>query len=496
MDGERGKKDGAGLKLYNTKTRKVEYFTPISPDTVKMYVCGPTVYGSPHLGHARSIVIFDLLHRLLRCLGYKVLMVRNITDVGHIESDLDEGEDKIVKRARELASLPAEIAHKYTLEFWRLNEKMNCLEVSIEPLASAHIQDQINLIKRIMERGYAYEVNGSVYFDVVKFHNDYGYGRLSGRKIEELKEYTRELRGTHEKRNPYDFALWKRAYPGHIMRWESPWGEGFPGWHIECSAMSLKYLGEEFDIHGGGIDLVFPHHECEMAQNIAATGKEGPRFWVHNNLITIEGKKMSKQLGNYIEPLKLFERGDVSPMELRFYLLSGHYRSPLNYTEAGLKASQKSFRSLIRTWNELMRYEGGSGKTSSLYPSDIKSKVIDILCDDLDTPSLYSFLFSLSSDINSMIANNGGPTGEELKELKDTFSWIMMDVLGIVPYHELSRQDMDLSSRLVEIILNVRSILRSRKEYQLSDMIRNELNKIGIVVNDTVEGVKWEFSKG
>lgn len=488
-------KEHRRVVVYNTASRKKEVLIPLEEGHIGMYVCGPTVYGSPHIGHARSVVVFDLLHRLLRKLGYRVTMVRNITDVGHMEGDADEGEDKILKKARSIAVHPAQIAHTYTIEFWRMCEKLNALTPSIEPLATAHIQEQIALVEAILKKGYAYEVNGTVYFDVIKYDRDFGYGVLSGRNIEDLLPYTRELRGKGEKRNPHDFALWKRAWETHIMRWRSPWGEGFPGWHLECSAMSIKYLGEEFDIHGGGIDLIFPHHECEMAQNKAATGKSGPRYWIHNNLITIEGKKMSKQLGNYIEPLPLFEKKEITPAELRFYLISAHYRSPLNWTIKGVRDSQKAFRRLMEAWRGISSNNVKEGEGVPINPSEIKEKVVELLCDDLNVPGVMAYLFELVPVLNSIASGELPIESTILAELRNVLQEIFVDLLGIIPEESDMREGDELITNLINLLVNVRHELRARREYELADRIREALRHLGIDVRDRTDGTIWILSK-
>src|SRR6056297_1296299 len=356
--------------IYNTLSRKKEIFKPITPGYVGLYVCGPTVYGEAHLGHARPAVTFDLLFRYLRHLGYKVRYVRNITDVGHLENDADEGEDKIAKKARLEKLEPMEIAEHYARSYHHNMDQMNVLRPSIEPRASGHIIEQQQMVKRILEHGYAYESNGSVYFDVEKYNREHNYGKLSGRNIEELRANTRELEGQSEKKNPFDFALWKKANPEHIMQWPSEWSRGFPGWHLECSAMSTKYLGEQFDIHGGGMNLVFPHHECEIAQSAAATGKESVRYWMHNNMVTINGQKMGKSLGNFIT-LNQFFSGDhellnkaFSPMTIRFFTLQAHYRSPLDFSSEALEAAEKGLEKLLKAGELIDRLKDG-GQTDT-----------------------------------------------------------------------------------------------------------------------------------
>ncbi len=352
------------LKIYNTLTRKKEEFKPLNPPFVGLYVCGPTVYGDAHLGHARPGITFDVLYRYLKYAGYKVRYVRNITDVGHLENDADEGEDKIAKKARLEQLEPMEVVFHYVRLYHKNMDELNVLRPNIEPQASGHILEQIEMIKKILDAGYAYEVNGSVYFDVKKYAEKYNYGKLSGRKIDDLLSTTRDLDGQSEKKNSFDFALWKKASPTHIMRWPSPWSDGFPGWHLECSVMSTKYLGEVFDIHGGGMDLLFPHHECEIAQSTAAQGKESVRYWMHNNLITINGQKMGKSLGNFITLDELFSGNHkaleqaYNPMTVRFFILQAHYRGTLDFSNEALKAAEKGFKRLMRFKNQMRRCLG------------------------------------------------------------------------------------------------------------------------------------------
>ena len=382
--------------IYNTLTRKKEEFKPLNPPYVGMYVCGPTVYGDAHLGHARPAITFDVLFRYLRHLGYKVRYVRNITDVGHLENDADEGEDKVAKKARLESLEPMEVVQYYLNRYHKAMEALNVLPPSIEPHASGHIIEQIEYIKKIIEAGYAYVSNGSVYFDVVKYNKDHHYGKLSGRNIDDLLNTTRELDGQSEKHNSFDFALWKKASPEHIMRWPSPWSDGFPGWHLECSTMSTKYLGEEFDIHGGGMDLLFPHHECEIAQSVAAQGHETVHYWMHNNMITINGQKMGKSLGNFITLDEFFSgnhkllQQPYSPMTIRFFILQAHYRSTADFSNEALQASEKALQRMLEGWDNLSKIE--PAEVSTVDVKTIRERCYEAMNDDLSTPIVLSLI--------------------------------------------------------------------------------------------------------
>ena len=385
------------LTIYNTLSRKKELFEPINPPFVGLYVCGPTVYGDAHLGHARPAITFDLLFRYLKFMGYRVRYVRNITDVGHLVNDADEGEDKIAKKAKLEQLEPMEVVQFYSNRYHKNMEQLNTLPPSIEPHASGHIIEQQELIKQIIENGFAYESEGNIYFDVERYNQKYHYGKLSGRKIDELFANTRELSGQQEKRNPFDFALWKKASPEHIMRWPSPWGVGFPGWHLECSCMSQKYLGETFDIHGGGLDLQFPHHECEIAQNVAAQGHEAVKYWMHNNMVTINGQKMGKSLGNFITLDQLFT-GDnnvleqaYSPMTVRFFILQAHYRSPLDFSNEALKAAEKGYERMMAAVSQLNRLKVSNENTVDI--ATLQTNCFEAMNDDLNTPILIAHLF-------------------------------------------------------------------------------------------------------
>lgn len=483
------------LFIYNTLTRKKEEFKPINPPHVGMYVCGPTVYGDAHLGHARPAITFDLVFRYLKNIGYKVRYVRNITDVGHLEHDSDSGEDKIGKKARLEQLEPMEVVQYFTNRYHHDMELLNVLPPSIEPHASGHIIEQIDLIKKIINQGYAYEVNGSIYFDVQKYNQKYPYGILSGRKIDELLTTTRELDGQEEKRASVDFALWKKASPEHIMRWESPWSIGFPGWHLECSAMGKKYLGDHFDIHGGGLDLMFPHHECEIAQSQAAEDEMPVNIWMHNNMITIEGQKMGKSLGNFIT-LEQFFKGDhpkldkaYSPMNIRFFILQAHYRSPIDFSNEALQAADKGFRKMMEAAKTLL----------SLRPSDISStdeiknwrkNCYDAMNDDFNSSILIAQLFEGVRIINTINDKKQQISVEDLQLLTETFKTFVFDILGLLDDTE-SDDNSDLINGLMDIILQLRVDARTRKDWTASDMIRDQLSELNIVVKDGKERTTW-----
>lgn len=483
------------LLIYNTLSRKKEGFEPINPPFVGMYVCGPTVYGDAHLGHARPAITFDLLFRYLKYLGYEVRYVRNITDVGHLVNDADEGEDKIAKKAKLDQVEPMEIVQKYTNSYHRNMEQLNTLPPSIEPHASGHIIEQAEMTKQILKNGFAYEVNGSVYFDVEKYNTKYQYGKLSGRRLKDLMANTRELAGQSEKKNPFDFALWKKADPEHIMRWPSEWGEGFPGWHIECSVMSTKYLGDKFDIHGGGLDLQFPHHECEIAQSKAAKGEDAVKYWMHNNLITIEGQKMSKSLGNFITLDEMFSgKNDLleqayNPMVVRFFILQAHYRSTLDFSNKALQASEKGLYRLLKGFETLNKIK--AGKQSSVEIKTFKEKCFNALNDDLNTPILIAHLFDGIKMINQI--NSGDETISEydLKELQSLYELLIFDILGLKTEKETAAFNQKFEET-IKILLNIRMEAKKNKDFAISDKIRDELNKIGIIVKDKKDGFDWE----
>jgi len=485
----------SNLIIYNSLTRRKERLEPLNPPFVGLYVCGPTVYSNAHLGHARPAVTFDLLFRYLMHLGYHIRYVRNITDVGHLENDSDEGEDKIEKRARLEQMEPMEVVQKYINTFLRNMEQLNVLHPSIEPRASGHIIEQQELIKTILKNGYAYEKNGSVYFDVDKYNKKYNYGKLSGRVLDELQVNTRELEGQDEKRGPFDFALWKKATPEHLMRWPSPWSEGYPGWHLECSAMSIKYLGEVFDIHGGGMDLQFPHHECEIAQSSAALGKESVRYWMHNNMITINGQKMARSLNNFITLDQLFS-GDhkllqqpYSPMTIRFFILQAHYRSTIDFSNEALQAAEKGLQKLMKANETLNKLKPSLSSTAGI--SSLRAKCYEAMNDDLNSPILISHLFEGVRIINAASDGTEKVTSEDINDLKSLFRTFVTEVLGLTD-EEAGRSDDSLTGDLMKIIIDLRQDAKSRKEWALSDKIREELKKTGISLKDLKDGAEWE----
>ena len=499
------------LYLTNTLTRTKELFKPIHEGHVGMYVCGPTVYGDAHLGHARPGVTYDVLFRLLKHLGYKVRYVRNITDVGHLEHDADEGEDKIAKKARLEELEPMEVVQFYTERYHEAMRLLNTESPSIEPRASGHIIEQIEVIKKILDAGLAYESNGSIYFDVTKYNRLHRYGILSGRSLDATLEGTRALDGQSDKRAPYDFALWKKAEPQHIMRWPSPWGDGFPGWHLECSVMGAKYLGEEFDIHGGGMDLMFPHHECEIAQNVASRGTQGVHYWVHNNMITIDGQKMGKSYGNFITLPQLFA-GDhpklaqaYSPMTVRFFILQAHYRSTLDFSNEALQGAEKGYRRLMQAWRELdptnksWGDDGASnGSASSFHglsvesPSPAVASIIEAveeaLCDDLNTPIAIAHLFDAVKLIHA-----GGLSEADRSALKQLFDEVVGGVLGLLDEEAAggSGKAEKALEGVMELVLEDRRKARAEKNWAESDRIRDLLASYGITVKDTKDGATW-----
>ena len=489
------------LFVYNTLTRKKEQFIPVHEPNVGMYVCGPTVYGDPHLGHARPAITFDVLFRYLKHLGYKVRYVRNITDVGHLEHDADEGEDKIAKKARLEQLEPMEVVQFYTNRYHKAMEALNVLPPSIEPHASGHIIEQIEYIKRILDDGYAYVSDGSVYFDVLKYNRDYHYGKLSGRNVEELLNTTRALDGQSEKRNACDFALWKKAAPEHIMRWPSPWSDGFPGWHLECSTMGEKYLGEVFDVHGGGMDLMFPHHECEIAQSVAHNGHETVRYWMHNNMITINGQKMGKSLGNFITLEQFFTGSHVkldqaySPMTIRFFILQAHYRGTVDFSNEALKAAEKAYDRMIDGWRRLQELR--PSEKSSVELPDFRKKCADAMNDDLNTPIVIAELFEACRIINSVNDGKATLTQSDIDELKDLFTTYLVDILGIRTDIAAGgdTQVLEPFEKAVDLLLQIRKESKEKKDWATSDLIRNRLAEIGFDVKDTKDGFEWSLRK-
>ena len=488
------------LYITNSLSRTKELFTPLNPGHVGLYVCGPTVYGDAHLGHARPAITYDVLVRLLRQSGYKVRYVRNITDVGHLEHDADEGEDKIAKKARLEQLEPMEVAQEYTERYHEAMRELNVAPPSIEPRASGHIIEQIRLVKTILEAGYAYESNGSIYFDVEKYNKDHHYGVLSGRNLEDTVEGTRSLDGQSDKKAPFDFALWKKASPEHIMHWPSPWSEGFPGWHLECSAMSEKYLGAEFDIHGGGMDLMFPHHECEIAQNVASRGKEGVRYWMHNNMITINGKKMGKSLGNFITLSDLFSGNNsvlsqaYSPMTIRFFILQAHYRSTLDFSNEALQAASKGLAKVLGAARDLKAMaEGKQAGVASEKVQELYDKAYDALCDDLNTPIALGYIFEAVKLINSAKAGSLKLQDADLALLERMFSEILFGVLGLKDEGASDGKSAEVISGLMDMILEERQEAKANKDWTKSDKIRNSLTSLGITVKDTKDGVEWSL---
>jgi len=487
------------LTLYNTLDRKKELFVPIHAPHVGMYVCGPTVYGDPHLGHARPSITFDVLFRYLKHLGYKVRYVRNITDVGHLEHDADEGEDKIAKKARLEQLEPMEVAQYYENRYHDAMRALNVLPPSIEPHASGHIIEQEELVKKILENGFAYESQGSVYFDVEKYNTKYHYGKLSGRNLEDVLNTSRVLDGQEEKHNAADFALWKCAQPEHIMRWPSPWSEGFPGWHTECTAMGRKYLGNHFDIHGGGMDLVFPHHECEIAQSVASQGDDMVKYWVHNNMITINGTKMGKSLGNFITLEEFFigshqllERA-YSPMTIRFFILQAHYRSTVDFSNEALQASEKGLSRLMEGWENLKRITPSA--KSSVDFRELRAKCYAAMDDDLNTPIVISHLFDATRDINNVVSGSATISAQDLDELRETFRIFMFDIMGLKETSGSSDDREKAYGEVVDMLLEQRQRAKASKDWATSDMIRNKLAELGFEVKDTKEGFEWKLNK-
>ena len=485
------------LTIYNTLTREKEKFTPINPTHVGMYVCGPTVYGDAHLGHARPAITFDILFRYLTHLGYKVRYVRNITDVGHLEHDADDGEDKVAKKARLEKVEPMEIVQFYMNRYRRTMDELNVLPPSIEPLASGHIIEQIQLVQQILDQGYAYESNGSVYFDVMKYNEKYHYGKLSGRNLEDVLNTSRELDGQEEKKNPVDFALWKRAEPEHIMRWPSPWSDGFPGWHCECTAMGRKYLGDEFDIHGGGMDLVFPHHECEIAQSVASQGKDMVHYWMHNNMVTINGTKMGKSLGNFIMLEEFFNGSHellakaYSPMIIRFFILQAHYRSPVDFSNEALLASEKGLDRLIEAISNLDKLT--PSESSDMDVLSLQKSCYAAMNDDLNTPILISHLFEGARMINHIIAGTQKISSEDIELLKEIYQVFFFEIMGMKMSDVQDDSREEAYSKAVDMLLDQRMKAKANKDWETSDYIRNELTALGFEINDTKDGSEWRL---
>ena len=484
------------LYIYNTLTRKKEQFIPLHENKVGMYVCGPTVYGDGHLGHARPAITFDILFRYLKHLGYKVRYVRNITDVGHLENDADSGEDKIAKKARLDQLEPMEVVQYYVNRYHKAMEALNVLPPSIEPHASGHIMEQIEFTQKIIDAGFAYVSEGSVYFDVEKYNKSNNYGILSGRNIDEMLETTRELDGQSEKRRSVDFALWKKASPEHIMRWNAPWSVGFPGWHMECSAMGTKYLGEEFDIHGGGMDLMFPHHECEIAQNKAGLGKDSVKYWMHNNMITIGGQKMGKSLGNFITLDEFFTGNHkllskaFSPMTIRFFILQAHYRSTVDFSSEALEASEKGLERLMDGYARLQKLSPSA--TSSVDTAGLRAKCEEALNDDLNTPIAISYLFEALKAINSVHDGKATISASDLEELQSVFKLMVEDLLGL-KVEATATGTNEAYKKAIDMLLEMRLEAKRNKDWATSDKIRNELTALGFEIKDTKDGFEWKL---
>lgn len=491
------------LLIYNTLTRSKERFEPLHAPNVGMYVCGPTVYGDAHLGHARPAITFDVLFRYLTHLGYKVRYVRNITDVGHLEHDADDGEDKIAKKAKVEQLEPMEIAQHYTRRFNSAMDKLNCLPPSIEPHATGHIIEQQELVQQILDNGYAYVSNGSVYFDIEKYNKDFKYGVLSGRTLENIKDASRDtLAGVGEKRNQADFALWKKAAPEHIMRWRSPWSVGFPGWHCECTAMGRKYLGDMFDIHGGGMDLVFPHHECEIAQAQASMSHQAVKYWMHNNMITINGQKMGKSYNNFIT-LDQFFTGDhpllskaFSPMTIRFFILSAHYRGTADFSSEALEAAEKGFARLMQGLKDLKRIQTAKGSTpeTSKFIVELEQKLYDSMNDDMQTPIAISHLFEACHQVNLLVDRKIKISADDLETLSRIMHTFTEDILGLTTSSQAGDPAKDEAyGKVVDMVLQLRTKAKENKDWATSDKIRDDLTEAGFIIKDTPDGTVWEI---
>ena len=492
------------LVIYNTLHRKKELFQPIAAPNVGMYVCGPTVYGDPHLGHARPAITFDILFRYLKHIGYKVRYVRNITDVGHLEHDADEGDDKIEKKACLEQLEPMEIAQYYTNRYHDAMRALNVLPPSIEPHATGHIIEQEELVKEILANGYAYESNGSIYFDVEKYDKVHHYGILSGRNLSDMINNSRELAGVGEKHNQVDFALWKRAMPEHIMRWPSPWSNGFPGWHCECTAMGRKYLGDHFDIHGGGMDLIFPHHECEIAQAVASQGDQMVKYWMHNNMITINGQKMGKSLGNFIT-LEQFFTGKhdtlsqaYSPMTIRFFILSAHYRGTVDFSNEALQAAEKGYERLMNGIEDLARIQpsAASDENTKKFVAELRQKCYDAMNDDLMTPAVISNLFEACHLVNTIVDHKAQISADDLQELTDTMKLFAFDILGLQNERGANNDAREEAyGKVVDMVLDLRAKAKAEKNWAVSDQIRDSLAAAGFQVKDTKDGVTWKLDR-
>ena len=490
------------LLIYNTLSRQKELLRPINEGRIGMYVCGPTVYGDPHLGHARPAITFDLLFRYLKHLGYKVRYVRNITDVGHLEHDADEGDDKIQKKAKLEQLEPMEVAQFYTNRYHSAMERLNVLPPSIEPHATGHIIEQEQLVKEILDNGFAYVSNGSVYFDVEAYNRKHRYGVLSGRNLEDVINHSRDLAGTEEKHNQVDFALWKKAQPEHIMKWPSEWSEGFPGWHCECTAMGRKYLGKRFDIHGGGMDLVFPHHECEIAQAVASQGEPMVNYWMHNNMITINGQKMGKSLGNFITLFQFFEGNHekleqaYSPMTIRFFILQAHYRSTVDFSNEALQASHKGLERLMEAVAALERIQPtADGQLGKDFALGVETKCYDAMDDDLNSPIVISHLFDACRTVNQLVDKTTTITPEGLEELRRVMHLFAFDILGLRAEAEADSGREEIFGKAVDLLLDLRAQAKAAKDWATSDRIRDELAALGFEVKDTKDGATWKLNR-
>lgn len=489
------------LYIRNSLTRERELFEPLNAPHVGMYVCGPTVYSNVHLGNVRTFLSFDIVFRYLTFLGYKVRYVRNITDVGHLTDDADAGEDKIGKKARLENIEPMEVVQRYTNDFHDVMRLFNILPPSIEPSATGHIIEQIEMIQTIISNGFAYEAGGSVYFDVRKFADQHGYGQLSGRKIDELMNNTRDLDGQSEKRDPLDFALWKKADESHLMRWPSPWGEGFPGWHLECSVMSTKYLGEQFDIHGGGMDLKFPHHECEIAQNVGAHGTERPvRYWMHGNMLTVNGRKMAKSEGNGFTPdelltgnHKLLERG-YSAMTVRFFMLQCHYASTLDFSNEALQAAEKGLERLMSAVGKLTTLKSAATEANpDLDLAALRARCFEAMGDDFNTPVLISVLFDAVKLVNNLHDGRLSASADQIQDLHTLLHGFVFDVLGLREESTGGGGSDDVRDNLLDLLVDLRSTAKSNKDWATADAIRNALGELGITIKDSKDGSSWEI---
>ena len=483
------------LHIYNSLSRKKEFFEPLNAPFVGMYVCGPTVYGDGHLGHARPAITFDILFRLLKHYEYKVRYVRNITDVGHLENDADAGEDKIAKKARLEELEPMEVVQYYTDRYHKNMHQLNVQSPSIEPRASGHIIEQLEMVDEIFKNGFAYESKGSVYFDVEAYNKKHHYGKLSGRNIEDMLNNTRALDGQDDKKNSFDFALWKKASPEHIMRWPSKYSDGFPGWHMECSAMSAKYLGEQFDIHGGGMDLQFPHHECEIAQSTAANGKESVKYWMHNNMITINGQKMGKSLGNFITLNEFFDGSHkyleqvYSPMTVRFFILQAHYRSTVDFSNEALKAAEKGLDRLMSAIQTLDKIT--VSKVSTIDIAALRNKCYEAINDDLNTPIAIAHLFDGVKMINSINDGKEQVSEKDLLALKELYHTFTFDILGFTNDSVVKRDSKDITKGLMDFILDIRKTAKDNKDWGTSDKIRDQMKALGIEIKDGKNGAEW-----